>query len=131
MVDAGAIAHLAQLVGSKDAKLKRQLFSALSQVAKHTVELAEMVVEAEIFPSVLSSLKGAPTLEYNDTHIKYYIIHIQTYVCIHTYVRYVHLCVHVCTYVQYACMYVFLNVYMLCMRIYYTYVQLTLSIKGT
>ena len=70
VVDAGAIAHLAQLVGSKDAKLKRQLFSALSQVAKHTVELAEMVVEAEIFPSVLSSLKGAPTLEYNDTHIK-------------------------------------------------------------
>ena len=58
VVDAGAIAHLAQLVGSNDAKLKRQLFSALSQVAKHTVELAEMVVEAEIFPNVLTSLKG-------------------------------------------------------------------------
>ena len=71
VVDAGAIAHLAQLVGSKDAKLKRQLFSALSQVAKHTVELAELVVEAEIFPSVLSSLKGAPTLQHNDTHVKY------------------------------------------------------------
>ena len=58
MVDAGAIAHLAQLVGSNDAKLKRQLFSAFSQIAKHTVELAEMVVEAEIFPKVLTSLTG-------------------------------------------------------------------------
>ena len=31
--------------------------SALSQVSKHSVELAEMVVEAEIFPAVLSSLR--------------------------------------------------------------------------
>lgn len=34
-----------------------QVFSALSQISKHTVELAELVVEAEIFPAVLSSLK--------------------------------------------------------------------------
>ena len=34
------------------------MFSALSQIAKHSVELAEMVVEAEIFPSVLNSLRG-------------------------------------------------------------------------
>ena len=33
------------------------MFSALSQVSKHSVELAEMVVEAEIFPAVLSSLR--------------------------------------------------------------------------
>ena len=33
------------------------MFSALSQIAKHNVDLAEMVVEAEIFPAVLTSLK--------------------------------------------------------------------------
>lgn len=33
------------------------MFSALSQIAKHCVDLAEMVVEAEIFPAVLTSLK--------------------------------------------------------------------------
>lgn len=33
------------------------MFSALSQIAKHSVDLAEMVVEAEIFPSVLACLK--------------------------------------------------------------------------
>lgn len=97
MVDAGAIAHLAQMILNEDAKLKvsyihftaycfkchfvlvvivpignailqfykfivigfqRQVFSALSQIAKHSVDLAEMVVEAEIFPAVLSCLKG-------------------------------------------------------------------------
>jgi len=36
---------------------QRQVFSALSQIAKHNVDLAEMVVEADIFPSVLTSLK--------------------------------------------------------------------------
>lgn len=34
------------------------MFSALSQIAKHSVDLAEMVVEAEIFPAVLNCLKG-------------------------------------------------------------------------
>ena len=34
------------------------MFSALSQIAKHSVDLAEMVVEAEIFPAVLTCLKG-------------------------------------------------------------------------
>ena len=33
------------------------MFSALSQIAKHSVDLAEMVVEAEIFPAVLTCLK--------------------------------------------------------------------------
>jgi len=36
---------------------QRQVFSALSQIAKHSVDLAEMVVEADVFPSVLTSLK--------------------------------------------------------------------------
>ena len=58
VVDAGAIAHLANLTLNPDAKLKRQVFSALSQISKHSVELAEMVVEAEIFPNILTCLKG-------------------------------------------------------------------------
>lgn len=37
--------------------LKRQVFSALGQMSKHTVDLAERVVEAEIFPAVLTCLK--------------------------------------------------------------------------
>lgn len=36
---------------------QRQILSALSQIAKHSVDLAEMVVEAEIFPVVLTCLK--------------------------------------------------------------------------
>lgn len=36
---------------------QRQVFSALSQISKHSVDLAEMVVEAEIFPAVLTCLK--------------------------------------------------------------------------
>jgi hypothetical protein len=31
--------------------------AALAQIAKHSVELAETVVEAEIFPKILSCLK--------------------------------------------------------------------------
>lgn len=58
VVDAGAIAHLAHISLNPDAKLKRQVFSALSQISKHSVELAEMVVEAEIFPNILTCLKG-------------------------------------------------------------------------
>ena len=57
VVDAGAIAHLAHLTLNPDSKLKRQVFSALSQISKHSVELAEMVVEAEIFPNILTCLK--------------------------------------------------------------------------
>ena len=34
-----------------------QVYSALSQLSKHSVELAELVVEAEVFPAVLSSLR--------------------------------------------------------------------------
>jgi hypothetical protein len=59
VVDAGAIAHLAQMILNPDAKLKRQIFSALSQIAKHSVDLAEMVVEAEIFPASFACLKDS------------------------------------------------------------------------
>ena len=34
-----------------------QVFSALSQISEHCVDLAELVVEAEVFPSVLTSLR--------------------------------------------------------------------------
>ena len=78
VVDAGAIAHLAQLILNPDAQLKvrspascpsnviiarfllqRQIFSALSQIAKHSVDLAEMVVEAEIFPAAFACLNDS------------------------------------------------------------------------
>lgn len=56
-MDAGAITYLSPLVKSQDAKLKRQVLSCLSQISKHTVELAELVVEGEIFPPVLDRLR--------------------------------------------------------------------------
>jgi hypothetical protein len=44
-------------VVSPDAKLKRQVCAALGQIAKHSVDLAEVVVEAEVFPNILMCLK--------------------------------------------------------------------------
>lgn len=44
-------------LGLNDSKLKRQVLSCFSQVAKHTVELAETVVDGNIFPSVYHCLK--------------------------------------------------------------------------
>jgi len=35
VVDAGAIAHLAQMILNPDAKLKRQVLSCFSQISKH------------------------------------------------------------------------------------------------
>lgn len=83
IMDAGAVAYLAPLVTSQDAKLKRQVrpaeqpaltrrappaathrprprvqvCCALAQVAKHSVDMAETVVEAEVFPRVLTCLQ--------------------------------------------------------------------------
>ena len=34
-----------------------QVCNALAQIAKHSVDLAEVVVEAEIFPNILNCLK--------------------------------------------------------------------------
>ena len=36
---------------------QRQVYSALSQISKHSVELAELVVEAEVFPTIFKCLK--------------------------------------------------------------------------
>lgn len=36
--------------------VQRQVFSALSQISKHSVSLAEMVIEAEIFPAAITCL---------------------------------------------------------------------------
>ena len=57
MVDQGAVPYLAALIAHPDAHLKRQVCSCLGQIAKHTVDLAEVVVEAEIFPRILNCLK--------------------------------------------------------------------------
>lgn len=37
--------------------MQRQVFSALSQISKHSVSLAEMVVEADIFPAAVACLR--------------------------------------------------------------------------
>merc|ERR1712072_636489 len=42
-----------------DGKLKRQVCSCLAQVTKHSVDLAEVVVETEVFPQILNLLKDA------------------------------------------------------------------------
>uniref|UniRef100_H3CRT2 Sperm associated antigen 6 n=1 Tax=Tetraodon nigroviridis TaxID=99883 RepID=H3CRT2_TETNG len=55
-VDEGAVAPLAQMVLSKDAKLKRHVFSALGQIS-HSLDLAEAVVVAEVFPAALTCLR--------------------------------------------------------------------------
>lgn len=44
-------------MSNPDAKLRRQVCSALSQIAKHTVDLAETVVDGEIFPEALNCLR--------------------------------------------------------------------------
>lgn len=47
------------MLASTDAKLKRQVCSALSQISKHTVDLAETVIDGEIFPTILNCLKDS------------------------------------------------------------------------
>lgn len=56
-LNAGAVAYLAPLVLNQDPKLKRQVCCALAQIAKHSVDMAEVVVEAEVFPKILTCLK--------------------------------------------------------------------------
>lgn len=48
---------IAPLLSNTNAKLRRQVCSALFQIAKHTVDLAETVVDGDIFPQVLACLK--------------------------------------------------------------------------
>ena len=45
------------LISHKDAQLKRQVCSCLAQIAKHTQELAEEVVNHNIFPKIFGLLK--------------------------------------------------------------------------
>lgn len=40
-----------------DTKVRKQSLSCLCQIAKHTVDLAESVIDAEIFPNALICLK--------------------------------------------------------------------------
>ena len=46
----------------------------LCQIAKHSVDLAELVVEAELFPAVFPNLKGALK---NGCEIRTHMIHLQ------------------------------------------------------
>ena len=88
VVDAGAVAYLAPLINHpgtthpytlyhthiyapswswppinhSDAKLKRQVCGTLAHIAKHSVDLAEVVVEAEIFPNILNCLRDIDTM---------------------------------------------------------------------
>ena len=52
------LVHMCILLFTFAVPVQRQVFSALSQISKHSVDLAEMVVEAEVFPAILTSLKG-------------------------------------------------------------------------
>ena len=53
------------------------MFSSLSQIAKHSVDLAEMVVEAEIFPAVLTCLKGKLLTQIENYNLARYFFKIQ------------------------------------------------------
>lgn len=57
MVDAGAVPFLAQLINHQDSQLKRQVCSCLANIARHTLDLAEAVVENDIFPKILYKFK--------------------------------------------------------------------------
>ncbi|CAN0167607.1 unnamed protein product, partial [Hapterophycus canaliculatus] len=59
VVDAGAGAYLSPLIMHPDSKLKRQVCCCLGQIAKHSVDLAEVVVEAEVFPNILKCLRDS------------------------------------------------------------------------
>jgi len=54
---AGAIPHLSGLIAHRDGKLKRQVCACLANISKHNVDMAEAVVEADLFPGVLPCLK--------------------------------------------------------------------------
>lgn len=53
---------LAQLINHQDAQLKRQVCSCLANIARHTLDLAEAVIENEIFPKILYKLKDSDHL---------------------------------------------------------------------
>jgi len=51
------VPFLTPLISHKDAHLKRQVCSCLAQISKHTQELAEEVVNHNIFPRIFTLLK--------------------------------------------------------------------------
>ena len=53
---------LSALIPHHDAPLKRQVCNCLGYIARHTIDLAENVVEAEIFPKILYRLKDQDPL---------------------------------------------------------------------
>ncbi|KAJ1549154.1 Sperm-associated antigen 6 [Cladochytrium tenue] len=57
--DSNSVTFIAPLLANTDSKLRRQVCSALSQISKHSVDLAETVVDGEVFPGVLNCLKDS------------------------------------------------------------------------
>jgi len=57
LVDNGAVQVLCKVLSSHDAKLKKNSLRALACIAQHGVELAEGIIEAEVFPTALLLLK--------------------------------------------------------------------------
>ena len=50
------------MIPHHDAQLKRQVCSCLANIARHNIDLAESVVEAEVFPKILYKLKDPDAL---------------------------------------------------------------------
>ena len=53
---------LAALIPHVDVQIKRQVCCCLANIAKHEVELAEEVVNADLFPKILYRLKDSDLL---------------------------------------------------------------------
>lgn len=54
MTGTGTVPHLVAALKHSDAKLKRQAANSLAQIVKHNVDLAEVAVEAGMFPTCVS-----------------------------------------------------------------------------
>ncbi len=52
-----AITKISPLISHADSKIRKQSLQTLCQIAKHSVDLAESVIDAEIFPNALICLK--------------------------------------------------------------------------
>lgn len=57
VIDAGAAPYLTQQINHHDAQLKKQVCQTLSNIAKHTPEMAETICGCELFPKILYKLK--------------------------------------------------------------------------
>lgn len=86
------------------------MFAALSQISKHSVSLAEMVIEAEVFPAAVSCLRDA------DEYVKKNVVtlmrevvkhtpevqHALTVICTNIHKGHTVTCLHVCLFSQLA-----------------------------